>query len=187
MRRTTTHTILVVALGLGLTACTGDDPEATTKPAIKTTVETPAPSTPPPAPKAAGIGDTVTLKGYNDGEQIAATLKKVSDPAVPKTSFSGPGSGKRWIAYEFEIVNTGPALYEGAAIIGMEIADSDGRRFDGVVGEVKAGPRMAFGTTLWPGEKTLGWLVFEAPEKSKIATVLMGGGYSDQEGRWKLP
>lgn len=194
MRRTTLAAT-TAALCLTLAACTGTEPEVSTKPDPKPTptasseapAETPA-TTEAPAPEAAGIGDAITLKGLEDGEQISVTIKKVSDPAQPAEEFFTPEDGKRWIGLQVEIVNSGTAVYDDSPSNGMQVADADGQRFGGVIAEIKAGPAMAAGVTLKPGAKALGWEVFEVPKNSKIDTVQFGmnSGFSDQTGEWTL-
>ena len=191
MRRTAIAAT-TAALTLTLAACTGTEPEVATKPDPKPTAptasEAPAKKTAAPAPKDAGLGDAITLKGLEDGQQISVTLKKISDPAVPKDEFFNPDAGNRWIGFQIEIVNSGTAVYDDSPSNGMQIADADGQRFNGVIADIKAGPSMASGVTLKPGAKALGWLVFEAPKNSKITTVQFGmnSGFSDQTGEWKL-
>lgn len=192
MRTRTATTALAAALLLGLTACGSSDPEVTTKPNPKTSAPADSPKTPSskptPTQQDASIGDTITLKGFEEGQQVAVTIKKVSDPAVPKDQFFKPEDGSRWIGIQVEIVNTGTAAYDDSPGNGMQIADSEGQRFNGVIADIKAGPSMAASVTLKPGAKALGWLVFEAPKNAKIDTVQFGmnSGFADQTGEWKL-
>ncbi|MET9728430.1 DUF4352 domain-containing protein [Streptomyces zaomyceticus] len=190
MRRTAIAAT-TAALCLALAACTGTEPEVSTKPDPTATAK-PADKAPKtteaPAPKDAGVGDAITLKGLEDGQQVAVTLKKVSDPAVPKDEFFSPDDGNRWIGVQIEIVNTGTAVYDDSPGNGMKVADSDGQWFNGVIADIKAGPSMAAGVTLKPGAKALGWAVFEVPKNAKVATVQFGmnSGFSDHTGEWKL-
>lgn len=193
MRTRTATTVLTATLLLGLTACGSSDPEVTTKPNPKASAPAAAPKAPSSTPtptqqQDAGIGDTITLKGFEEGQQVAVTIKKVSDPAVPKDQFFKPEDGSRWIGIQVEILNTGTAAYDDSPGNGMQIADSEGQRFNGVIADIKAGPSMAAGVTLKPGAKALGWLVFEAPKNAKIDSVQFGmnSGFADQTGEWKL-
>lgn len=178
------------ALCLSLTACMGE-PEVTTEPKAKADASTPTEaqsSGPPATPKDAKVGDTLTLTGFEEGQQLDVTIKKVSDPAEPKDEFFSPDEGNRWIGIQVEIVNTGTAVYDDSPSNGMQVADGEGQRFGGVIADIKAGPSMAGSVTLKPGDKALGWEVFEAPKASKITTVQFGmnSGFSDQTGEWKL-
>ncbi|MFD3568453.1 DUF4352 domain-containing protein [Streptomyces sp. NPDC058667] len=190
MRRTAIAAT-TAALCLTLAACNGTEPEVNTKPnpqPSKTAAEKAPETTKAPAPKDAAIGDTLTLKGLEDGQQIDVTLTKTSDPAVPKDEFFRPEDGNRWIGVQVQIVNTGTVVYDDSPGNGMKVADSEGQWFNGVIADIKAGPSMAAGVALKPGAKALGWAVFEVPKKSKIATVQFGmnSGFSDQTGEWKL-
>ncbi|MFE0426338.1 DUF4352 domain-containing protein [Streptomyces sp. NPDC058953] len=194
MRRTNL-TALGAALILGLTACTDDSgPEATTKPDAKASTPAAEPikttaSTPPPAPKDAGVGDAITVNGDEDGQKLSVTLKKISDPGVPIGEFNRPGKGNRLIGIELEIKNTGTVVYADTPALSTEITDTRGRKFETAIAKIKGGPSMGYGLTLQPGLTTLGWLVFEAPKTSKIASVQFGwdGGYANHKGQWKLP
>jgi hypothetical protein len=185
-RIVTAAVVLTTALCLSLTSCTGD-PEVSTEPKSKAPASE-APAAKPTKPKAAKIGDTITVKGMEDGEQLDVTVKKIDDPAKPKDEFFSPEAGNRWIGVQFELVNTGSKVYDDSPGNGTQVADSEGQRFSGVFADIKAGPSMASSVKLAPGDKALGWLVFEAPKASKIATVQFGmnSGFSDQTGQWKL-
>ncbi|MZF56930.1 DUF4352 domain-containing protein [Streptomyces sp. SID5594] len=192
MRRTTIATIATAALLLTATACTGDD--ITTKP-TKTGAAAPEASTPAEAPEdeptkatVAKVGDTITLKGQEDGEQVDATLKKLIDPAEPKDEFFTPEDGNRWVAAQFELTNTGTKPYADSPSNGAQVADADGQRFQATFADTKAGPSMASEAKVPPGEKVLGWITFEVPKASKITTVQFGlnSGFADQTGQWRV-
>jgi hypothetical protein len=189
MRRTTTI-LAATALCLGtLTACNGTD-EVTTKPKASKTTAPPAADKPAPAPKpsVAKAGDTITVKGIEAGEQVDVTLKQIADPAKPADEFFKPDDGNRWIGAQFEIVNTGTKVYADSPGNGAQLADSKGQRFTTTFAEISAGPAMTSDANVPPGEKVLGWLVFEVPKTSTPATIqfTMNSGFSDQTGQWKL-
>lgn len=190
--RTTTAAIITLA-ALTLTAC-GPGSNVTTTPdnatAAPATSSAPAdkPADEAPKKKDAGVGDTLTLKGNVDGEQLAVTLKKWVDPAKSSDQYSGPETGKRWVAAQFELVNTGTAVYDDSPSNGAQVADADGQRFDAWFGDITAGPSMASAVKLPKGEKALGYIVFEVPKDSKIASVQFGmnSGFSDHTGQWAV-
>ncbi len=190
MRRTTIAAAITAGLLFTATACTDDD--ITTAPsktgaAEKTTAE-PATEDEPTKATTAKVGDTITLKGQEDGEQVDATLKKLVDPAQPKDEFFGPEDGNRWVAAQFELTNTGKAPYTDSPSNGAQIADADGQRFDATFADTKAGPSMTSDAKVPPGEKVLGWITFELPKGSKIVTVQFGlnSGFAEQTGQWKV-
>ncbi|NEW70687.1 hypothetical protein [Streptomyces rhizosphaericus] len=68
---------------------------------------TPAATDKPEQAHDARVGDTLTLSGQNDGEQLDVTVKKWLDPAKGADEFTTPGSGKRWVAVQLQLTNTG--------------------------------------------------------------------------------
>lgn len=192
MRRTTA--ILATATMLAaLTGCLGDS-EVTTQPkAVKTSTDAPAekPAEETPAEaeqKTAAIGDTITLEGTEDGLKVDATLKKWLDPAKSADEFMAPQDGKRWVAAQWELVNTGTTVYDDSPGNGTQVADAEGQRFTSGFGEITAGPQMTSAAKVPRGEKVLGWIVYEVPKASKIVTVqfALNSGFADQTGQWAV-
>lgn len=188
--RTTVAALATIAL-LTLTACTGEDTVNTTpkKTASKAAEKQETPAEEQPAKdKTAAVGDTLTLKGIEDGEQLDVTLKKWLPTAKPATEFDIPQDGKKWAAAQFELVNTGSKVYSDSPQNGAKAADSEGQRFDSWFGEISAGPGMSSDVSLPKGEKALGWIVFEVPKGSKIVSVqfAMNSGFSNQTGQWAV-
>lgn len=191
--RTRIHTItaLTTAGLLALTACGTGEETVTTKPKPAASKDTgTAEKTDKPAEKeqTAAVGDTLTLTGIEDGEQLDVTLKKWLPTAKPATEFDIPQDGKRWAAAQFELVNTGSKVYSDSPSNGAKAADSEGQRFDAWFGEISAGPAMSSDVSLPKGEKALGWIVFEVPKNSKIVSVqfAMNSGFSNQTGQWTV-
>ncbi|MFD8392724.1 DUF4352 domain-containing protein [Streptomyces sp. NPDC059680] len=176
---------------LGLTACkSGDGGTVTNKP--KTSASKPGGKKPAAkktaAPDVAKAGDTISLKGMEDGSKLDGTVVKVADPAKSSDEFTTPDSGKRFVGVQFKLVNTGTATYTDSPGNGAQITDADGQQFETTFADITAGPSMSSDVRLKPGAKALGWLVFEVPKTSKAATVqfTMDSGMADQTGEWKL-
>ncbi|MEU7280956.1 DUF4352 domain-containing protein [Streptomyces sp. NPDC045431] len=192
MRRTTITLTALVCLG-ALTACGGPQ-YADSAPKVKASADPAAtgaaPADKPKAdkPSAARVGGTITLKGMEEGEQLAVTLKKIVDPAQPKDEFFKPQDGSRWVGAQFELVNTGTKVYVDSPGNGAQVADAEGQRFGTTLADISAGPSMTSDANVPPGEKVLGWVVFEVPKASKLASVqfAMNSGFSDETGQWKL-
>ena len=187
-----TITALTAATLLALAGCSPDEsvnttPKAGTSKAAEKTPEKKE-TEGAPAKKAAAVGDTLTLKGIEDGEQLDVTLKKWLPAAEGASEFDTPQDGKRWAAAQFELVNTGAKVYADSPQNGAKAADSQGQRFDSWFGEIKAGPGMSSDVSLPKGEKALGWIVFEVPKDSKIVSVqfAMNSGFSNQTGQWSV-
>ncbi|MEU0060163.1 DUF4352 domain-containing protein [Streptomyces sp. NPDC006334] len=187
--RTLTATAL---LALALTACgSPDDTVNTTPKSAAPKAEAPsttASSAPPAEKKAATVGDTLTLKGMEDGEQLDVTLKQWLPTAKGADEFNAPSEGKKWVAAQFELVNTGTKAYADSPQNGTQVADAQGQRFQSYFGEIAAGPQMASDLNLPKGEKALGWILFEVPKNSQIvsAQFAMNSGFSDQTGQWTV-
>lgn len=192
--RTRAHTIttLTAATLLALGACSPGEETVTTTPkktASKAAEEKPATeAAEEKKPETAAVGDTLTLKGMEDGEQLDVTLKQWLPTAKPATEFDIPQDGKRWAAAQFELVNTGSKVYADSPSNGAKAADAQGQRFDAWFGEISAGPAMSSDVSLPKGEKALGWIVFEVPKDSKVVSVQFGmnSGFSDQTGQWTV-
>ncbi|WAP56169.1 DUF4352 domain-containing protein [Streptomyces sp. S465] len=139
-------------------------------------------------PADARVGDTITLSGQEDGEQLDVTMKKWLDPAKSADEFTTPGAGKRWVAVQVQLTNTGTATYSDSPSNGLQAVDTDGQRFDATFADITAGPQMTSDLKLPAGDKALGWVVLEVPEASKIATLqfTMNSGFADETGQWKI-
>ncbi|MGV9245950.1 DUF4352 domain-containing protein [Streptomyces sp. NPDC003710] len=140
------------------------------------------------APQAAKVGDTIALKGTDEGSKLDVTVIKVADPAKSSDEFMTPNPGKRYVGVQFKLVNTGTAAYSDSPSNGVQIVDGQGQQFESAFADITAGPSMSSDVRLKPGAKTLGWIVFEVPKGSKAATVqfTMDSGFAEQTGEWKL-
>ena len=189
MRTRTITATATALLALALTAC-GPADTVNTTPKADTTADTSTKTatSAPPAKKTAAVGDTLTLKGIEDGEQLDVTLKQWLPTAKPADEFNVPSDGKKWAAAQFELVNTGSKVYADSPSNGAKAADSQGQRFDAWFGEIAAGPAMSSDVSLPKGEKALGWVVFEVPKNSQIVSVqfAMNSGFSEQTGQWMV-
>ncbi|THA44489.1 DUF4352 domain-containing protein [Streptomyces sp. A1136] len=186
----THHTVAALA-ATGLLALTGCTPsEIKTKPdaAAPAPAASSTPATSAPAQQKAAIGSTLTLKGNTKGEQLAVTIKKWADPATPADDFMKPDEGKRWVAAQVEVTNTGTAVYDDTPGNGMQVADADGQRFQSSFTETTAGPQMPGTVKLPAGDKALGWVTFEVPKDSKVVTIqfAMNSGFATQTGQWTV-
>ncbi|MEU0199619.1 MULTISPECIES: DUF4352 domain-containing protein [unclassified Streptomyces] len=140
------------------------------------------------APEVAKTGDTLDLKGMENGSKLDVTVVKVVDNAKSSDDFTAPESGNRWLAVQFQLVNTGTKAYTDSPQNGAQVADDQGQQFQTTFAEVTAGPSMSSAVRLKPGAKALGWIVFEVPKTSKVATVqfAMDSGFAEQTGEWQL-
>jgi len=194
VRRTTIATgVAIIGLGLTLAACNdgtasvNSTPDKTTAAAAAPSSKTPTKAAPKkPAP--AKIGDTITLHGMEGGSQLAVTMVKWVDPAKGADEYTTPDSGKRFVAVQVRIVNTGKGVYDDSPSNGIQVADTKGQRFDSDFNEVSAGPSMAPEVKLRPGDKALGYITFQVPKASRVAQVQfsMDSGFADEAGQWNV-
>jgi hypothetical protein len=154
--------------------------------AIRNLPSAPATSA-PPAKDSAKIGDTLTLKGMDTGSKAEVTALKFVDPATPTGGFDTPAAGSRYVAVEFQIQNNGTAIYDDSPDNNAKVADTSGHQFDStIVSSISSGPLFPATVRLSPGERAVGWVVFEVPTKSEIAKVKFtpDSGYADDSGQW---
>ena len=186
-------TVLATIAALSLTACSAGStvtstPKAAPSVSKDTTTDAPAEKTPAPQ-KVAQVGDTIALKGTEDGSKLDVTVVKTIDPAKSADEFTSPEDDKRWIGVQFQLLNTGTIAYSDSPGNGVKIADTQGQQFTSTFADISAGPSMAGSVNLKPGAKALGWVVFEVPKASKADVVqfTMDSGFAEQTGEWKLP
>ncbi|MBY8879726.1 DUF4352 domain-containing protein [Actinacidiphila acidipaludis] len=182
-------TALLVTAAAG---CAGS-PEATRTPSSTTPQESAssgqkgpiASASPSPVP----VGRTLSLTGIKAGEKLDVAVVKVVDPASG-TELSSPPPGKRLVAVQFRLHNTGSTTYTDSPDNGAKVVDTKGQGFDSAITDTtSAGPNFPATTTVSPGGKALGFIVFEVPAASKIALVqfALDSGFSTDVGQWKVP
>ncbi|WP_329582959.1 DUF4352 domain-containing protein [Kitasatospora sp. NBC_01250] len=139
------------------------------------------------APANAKVGDTIALKGMDKGAAADVTVVKVVDNAPSANDFH-PADGKRWIAVQFRIKNTGTAAYSDAPDNGAGVLDDKGQSYSAVIADTTAGPSFPTPANIAPGDSALGFITFEVPADAKIAKTQFGldSGFADQAGQWNL-
>lgn len=172
---------------LALTAC-GPGSTVTDKPKAAAKASSSKPASKPTKQAVAKVGDTIGLKGTEDGSKLDVTVVKTVDNAKSSDGFTSPENGHRWIGVQFRLVNTGTKAYSDSPINGTQIADAEGQQYQPTFADITAGPSMASSVKLSPGAKALGWVVFEVPKGAKAASVqfTMDSGFAQQTGEWKL-
>jgi hypothetical protein len=194
----------VAALAVGVTACnetevstkpkaaadSGSDTkgEQSAAPAADEKKSTATKSDDKKAKQDAKVGDTIPLKGYDKSEAVDVALLKVVDPAEGEDKYTKPKDGKRFVAVQFKVTNTGSAPYDSSPGSGAKLVDAEGQSFDSTYAETSAGPRFASGTAFVTGDSGLGYVTFEIPEASKVAKIQFGlnSGYSNNKGQWNI-
>lgn len=168
---------LVVAGLLPLAAC-GSDSATPAGPGTGTTESTGG------ATVRSDFGGPVSLTALS-GQPVSVTLLSLADPAEPENPSLQPEEGKRFVAAEFRLENTGSEPYDdtpsnGVAVIGTTDAEWSANLFDPV--------QPGFGSlTVAPGESRTAWITFEVPADANLKAVRFAtdsGFGSDTE--WSL-
>jgi hypothetical protein len=139
-----------------------------------------------PAPDP-GVGDTITLSGLN-GEEIAATVTRVVDPASPASEFDQPDSGDRLIGVRLKLHNVGSIGYSDAPDNGAILIDKSGQSFNPTFASISAGQSFPGAVNISPGDTRLGYVVFEAPKATEISSFqfALNSGFADETGEWSV-
>lgn len=145
-----------------------------------------------PSGKAAGparLGDTITVKGLEEGARIQVSAVKYVATVTSTDEFSKPAAGNRFVAVQFVIKNTGTVAYEDSPSNGAKVSDAEGQQFDAtiIVQRSSAGPGLPAQVKLAPGGTAKGFLVFEVPKAAKIASVQFSqnSGFGET-AEWKI-
>jgi hypothetical protein len=194
MRRAAITLVSTAVLAVTLTACgsSGDSvntqPKSTapTSPPATTTTPAATPTTTKPAP--AGVGDTITIHGSDDGSKLDVTLVKIDKTAKGGEFDQLDKPTDRWVAVQFRITNTGTAVYSDDPINSVQLADADGQQFEPTYVDSTDGQTMASDVRLTTGKKALGWITFEVPKASKLDSIqfTMDSGFADEAAEWQL-
>lgn len=184
--------VLVILVALVVAAALGAgeeeaDPSSTRAPAAdrgtddatsdeRPEEEPPEPET-PPADATLGVGDSDTTSGFE------VTLLQVADPWQPTNEFERPSEGKRFVATELNLVNTRSEAQSFSTILGLEMIDSLGQRWNvafagfelpSLDGDVPAGTNIR------------GWAVYEVPADATGLQLVVKGSLTASGVRFHL-
>ncbi|WP_310964552.1 DUF4352 domain-containing protein [Nocardioides terrisoli] len=136
----------------------------------------------------ARVGQPVTVKGNDDGSKLQVTAKRVTNTSS-SDQFVKPDKGKRLVAVQFVLKNTGTAAYDDAPSNGAKVVDKAGQQYeaDAFFDQVAAGQQLPTSVKLAPGNRALGYLVFQVPVRARIAQVQfsMDSGFG-QTAQWNV-
>ncbi|AZQ74680.1 DUF4352 domain-containing protein [Streptomyces luteoverticillatus] len=205
MRRQLSTAAIVIALAATATACNSDGVDAKPDNSASQGAVAPDPGkggADKGADKGAGagadkggagqdggqvVGNTVTIKAKN-GAQLAVTLKNFADPAQSDNKFMKPSAGKRWVAAQLEIVNTGKEVYDDSPANGVKVTDEAGQAYTHSIGSTTAGANMPATVKLSGGQKALGYVVVSMPENAKVKTISFtpDSGFAKETAEWTI-
>ncbi|MER6913686.1 hypothetical protein ABT354_18610 [Streptomyces sp. NPDC000594] len=117
------------------------------------------------------VGDPVDLTGSGYGEHLRLTVTGQVDPAVTaRAADPGPAAGKRRVGARITALNFGGRPFD-ASRARVRAEDTEGRRHPPVTtGTLTTGRPLAW-RTLAVGEQRDGWLVFELPDRTRLARL----------------
>ncbi|MFE3191563.1 DUF4352 domain-containing protein [Nocardia sp. NPDC059240] len=183
VRRASVAVLGAVAVSLALTAC---------GPSAANTVETKANGAGPAASQnaPAKVGDTLTLKGIDNGAKADVTVLKVVDGPNATDDVDAVPAGKRYFAVQFQIKNSGTKGYNDAPSNSAKVVDATGQTFASTTTytDTTAGPDFPTIVDIAPGDLSTGYIVFQVPADSQITKVQFGldSGWSDHTGQWTI-
>jgi hypothetical protein len=116
------------------------------------------------------------------------TLVKVVDPAHSSMGIP-PTAGKRLVAVQLRLKNTGTAVYDDAPSNSGQLLDTQGQSFSTTIDEATGCPGFANGLAkIAPGNVGLGCIIFEVPKGTKLAKMqfALDSGFAPETGEWTL-
>ncbi|HZP55029.1 DUF4352 domain-containing protein [Actinocrinis sp.] len=165
--KSTTNTVSTTPAGSGAAAAVSAKPSGAVKPA--------------------GLGDAITVTGFNH-EKLAVTLVKVFPDAKGADEFTSPDAGKVFYAVQLRIANAGGVAYSDSPDNGTVLKDAAGQQFQTDLASVTAG--QSFGSVnIAPGDSVLGVVVFQVPNGDKPVRLQFtpDSGMADSTAQWNLP
>lgn len=104
-----------------------------------------------------GVGSTDNTSGFD------VTLLQVVDTWTSTNQFESPAAGNRFVAVELDMVNTTDAIRPFSTLLGFEVIDSLGQRWNPAFAGFDL-PQLDGDVA--PGANIRGWQVFEVPVDS---------------------
>lgn len=140
------------------------------------------------ADESAKLGQPVTVQANAEGSQLQVTAKKIT-ATKPTDHFTKVEKGKRLVAVQFQLVDTGLAPYNDAPSNEAVVIDAKSQQYDAdpFLQDIAAGPLLPTPVKIAPKNKALGFLTFQVPKNAKIAQVQfsMDSGFGDT-AQWNV-
>ncbi|RJL32166.1 DUF4352 domain-containing protein [Bailinhaonella thermotolerans] len=135
----------------------------------------------------ASAGDTLTLKGDPEGLTMDVTVNKVLQNARGEDEYTTPERGKRFVAIQVTLKNSGQIVYQDSPENGAVLVDAEGEQYMPSYQRVSGGQPLST-AKIGPGDRRRGYLVFEVPKKAKIATFqfTLNSGFAGETGEWTV-
>ena len=176
--------VIVIAAMASLSACKVDDssdvktaPDATHSAAAATGAEKVTKNS------AARLGQSITIAGNEKGSRLSVAVVRVRTKVHSTDGFSSPDRGKKYVAIQFRLRNTGAIAYDDSPSNGAKVIDTLGQQFDAdpFSSDVNVGATLPASVKIAPGGRALGYLVFQIPRASHVAKVQfsMDSGFAE--------
>lgn len=135
----------------------------------------------------AAIGDSLSLKGNEEGVEMRVTVVQLTYPAPPKNALFGFHQGSVLAGVQIRLENTGTLAYSDSPGNGAKMIDSQDQQYDQTIFETSAGPSIG-SVKIAPGDRRVGYLLFEVPNGTQLKTFqfTLDGGYGPETGYWTL-
>lgn len=155
---------------------------------VKTTPNASQSSGGKPASKkeTARVGSSITLKGQDNGEQVTVTVLKIVDPAKSSNDYESPDPGKRYVAVQIKIQNSGTVTYDDSPSNGSKLIDSQSQQYDAEISD-PVSPGLG-SVKMAPGSTRVGYITFQVPNGTKLASFQFGpdSGFAPETGEWQI-
>ncbi|HWC35254.1 MAG TPA: DUF4352 domain-containing protein [Mycobacteriales bacterium] len=145
----------------------------------------------PPAPNPARrSARSLNLAGTVPGQRIRVTLTRVVSDARPTDAFmDSPGAGKRLLAAQFRITNTGSQVYVDSPTNGAFAYDSKGHKYRAtfLFEALREGRIFDSAVSLQTGGSATGFIAFDVPTNATITKIEFSenSGFG-QKGDWPV-
>ena len=136
--------------------------------------------------KSASVGDSITLAGNEDGLEMKVTVMTVQDPAKNLADFSSPRKASRFVGVQLKLENVGDTPYADAPTNSATLIDASGQGHNATFATLNT--EFNSNLRIQPGANQVGFVPFELPKKSKLATFqfTLDSGFGPETGEWTL-
>jgi hypothetical protein len=148
--------VIVAVIVAGVLAGSPEEEAAPSAPAADAPANAPAaePAGPAPSSGPLTVGSTDNTSGFD------VTLLQYVDQWQSTNQFESPSAGMRYVAVELNMVNTRDEVQTFSTLLGLELIDSLGQRWNIALAGVDL-PKLDGDVA--PGSNIRGWQVFEVP------------------------
>ncbi|MFG1701088.1 DUF4352 domain-containing protein [Nonomuraea sp. NPDC049309] len=136
----------------------------------------------------AGLGGTIALQATDPGLKVTVTVNRVIDPATPAGDFLKPEAGKKLVAVELTLANTGQTDYDDTPLVSAWLIDHENHQYTPGLDRIREGQAFGGSVSISGGDSRKGVVVFEVPQTARPAKLqyAIKGGLGSQRAEWTL-